>query len=192
MFKIFELLKIMMFSKIVDDSGAGSSNDETSIYGDLVIDEDTEDSKVAEVKVEDESKNGVKADTKSVNYEERIKELEEELKKSNSYIEEQKNIQAVNEAILNIKSKMADFDEKAVYEHLKELNKTDPAKAQMYNNPIGWENIWNEIKPKDTKNDNVSYGRNTQNVNRDDEVLELVKSGNASMKDEVDLIGKFL
>lgn len=190
MFKFFKLLSLLMFSKIDGGDGAGSGE---SIYGDLNIDNDDNTNPNGDGATPTTNENNQQtSQAQGGNDNERIRELEKQLEENQKYIEEQKGIQAVNDAIADIKSRTASFDADAVYEHLKELNKTDPKKAAMYNNPIGWENIWNQIKPVDVRNDNVNSWRNSTPVNRDEEVFDLVKNGSASVKDEADVLGKLL
>lgn len=188
MFNFFKLFSTLMFSRIDGGDGAGSSE---SMYGDLNIDD--VDSKNSEPETTNASENKEQeSQAQGGSDNERIKELEKQLEENQKYIEEQKGIQALNDAIADMKSRIDGFDADAVYEHLKEMNKTDPKKAAMYNNPIGWENIWNQIKPADVRNDNVNSWRNSTPVDRDEEVFDLVKNGSASMKDEADVLGKLL
>jgi hypothetical protein len=123
---------------------------------------------------------------------ERYKELEAKLKEQDEFITAAKGKEAVATAITDIKARLDGFDEAAVYEHLKKLNETDPAKAALLNNPLGWENVWYQIRPATVNNDNFSRGRNVASVNRNDEVFDLVKSGGATLADEVDVVGRML
>lgn len=123
---------------------------------------------------------------------EKYKELESKLKEQDEFIAAAKGKEAVANAITDIKARLDGFDEAAVYEHLKKLNETDPEKAAMLNNPLGWENVWYQIRPATVNNDNFSRGRNVAGVNRNDEVFDLVKSGGATLADEVDVVGRML
>jgi len=193
MFKFYRFLFSLMLFKIVDESGAGS------VYDDLEIDDnvaDTSNINEEQNKEEEKALANMKLEKKisRTDNEEslEVEELKKQLEENQKYIDEQKNIQAINDSVADIKSRISDFDVDAVYNYLKDINKTNPQKAAMYNNPIGWENIWYQIRPQSPKNDNVHFGRNTQAVNRDDEVFSLVKSGSASIKDEADVLGKLL
>jgi len=193
MFKCYKFLFSLMLLKIVDENGAGS------VYDDLEIDDNVDDtlnSNEEQNKEEEKTLANMKLEKKisRTDNEEslEVEELKKQLEENQKYIDEQKNIQAINDSVADIKSRISDFDVDAVYNYLKDMNKTNPQKASLYNNPIGWENIWYQIRAQNPRNDNVHFGRNTQMVNRDDEVFSLVKSGSASIKDEADVLGKLL
>jgi|GEM_PF-2949481 len=193
MFKFYKFLFSLMLFKIVDENGAGS------VYDDLEIDDNVDDtlnSNEEQNKEEEKTLANMKLEKKISHTDNEesseVEELKKQLEENQKYIDEQKNIQAINDSVADIKSRISDFDVDAVYNYLKDMNKTNPQKATMYNNPIGWENIWYQIRPQNPRNDNVHFGRNTQTVNRDDEVFSLVKSGSASIKDEADVLGKLL
>ena len=46
----------------------------------------------------------------------------------------------------DIKSRIPEFNISEVYKYLKELHKTNPSEAQALNHPIGWEEVWIQIK----------------------------------------------
>lgn len=123
---------------------------------------------------------------------EEVKALKVKVEEQDKYIQEQINQKVVGEAVSEIKTRHSDFDEKQVYEYLKELNSKDPGKAAALNNPVGWENIWYQIRPVDVHNDRFHIGRNVAPVDRNDEVFGLVKSGSATLADEADVVGKLL
>lgn len=187
MFKLRFLYALIFFTRfIVDDAGAGGS-----YYDDIDIDDDIPPA-------ENDNKNPAPSNKdveKQIEPDEnakKIADLENQLKSQSEYIEKQKNQEAINTAVNDIKSRHNDFDEKAVYEHLKKMNETDPTRANMLNNPIGWENIWYQIRPKTPHNDQVSRSRNAGATNRDEEVFGLVKKGGVTLADEADVIGKYL
>lgn len=189
MFKTLRLFfGLFLFSRfIVDGDGAGGD----SYYDDIDIDDNDGGEPTPTVTSKDD-KQTTTPTVATPDPSKKIEELETKLKEQEEFISQQKNQTAITEAISDIKTRMADFDEKAVYEHLKKMNETDPKKAQAYNNPIGWENIWNQIKPVAPSNDRFTRGRNTEPVNRDDEVFSLVKSGGATLADEADVVAKYL
>lgn len=99
----------------------------------------------------------------------------------------------MSQAIASIKASHGDFDEKKVHEHLKTLAKTDPAKAQAYNNPIGWEAVWLSIRPKAVDNDPFSGSRKTDGVDRRDEIYDKVKKGEViSVDDQAQVLRSLL
>jgi hypothetical protein len=124
--------------------------------------------------------------------EEELKALKAKVDEQEKFIQGQNSEKAIERAVTEIKTRHSDFDEKKVYEYLKELNEKEPDRAAALNNPIGWENVWYQIKPQTPVNDNFYRGRNVAPVDRSDEVLGLVKSGGATLADEADLIAKFL
>jgi len=184
MFKFFEFLKSSLCMMV--DGGEGGA------LGDGLDELDIGEGGENKIAKEEESGKEPKTNPVSSFESKKIAELEKQLEENQKFIEEQQNIQAVNDAIVDIKKRVSGFDADAVYEHLKKLNESDPQKAMEYNNPIGWENIWYQIRPATSKSDNVSFGRNSKPVDRDEEVFELVKSGGASLKDEADVLGKLL
>lgn len=124
--------------------------------------------------------------------EEELKALKVKVDEQEKFIQGQNSEKAIERAVTEIKTRHSDFDEKKVYEYLKELNEKEPDRAAALNNPIGWENVWYQIKPQTPVNDNFYRGRNVAPVDRSDEVFGLVKSGGATLADEADVIAKFL
>lgn len=49
-------------------------------------------------------------------------------------------------AVMDIRSRIKDFNIGLVFNYLKELNRADSNKAEALNNPIGWEEIWCQLK----------------------------------------------
>lgn len=193
---LFRLFFSLMFLKIDSGDGAGSGDGGSGEFDYDALNIDNADN--PNNSNNSDSNPGVQPpkqnndNDKSSDEDTKVKDLESKIEEQQKFIDEQKNIQAINEAVGDIKNRISDFSIDAVYAHLKEMHKTDPQKANAYNNPIGWENIWNQIKPNDVKNDRVNYGRNTAPVERDEEVFAMVKNGGASFKDEADVLGKLL
>jgi hypothetical protein len=99
--------------------------------------------------------------------------------------EKRENETAINNAIAELQSKHTGFDDAKVKEYLTELNKTDPGKANMLNNPVGWENVWlNEFASKEVQNDHPSFGRNVAPVDRSEEFNQKLESGQGLSLDE--------
>lgn len=123
---------------------------------------------------------------------EELEALKVKVEEQEKFIQSQNSAKAIERAVTEIKTRHSDFDEKKVYEYLKELNEKEPDRAAALNNPIGWENVWYQIKLQTPVNDNFYRGRNIAPVDRSDEVFGLVKSGGATLADEADAIAKFL
>ena len=67
---------------------------------------------------------------------------------------------AITKATEDIAARVPDFKLSEVHAHLKELHKTDPARAEALNNPAGWEMVWKaEIAPATVTPDPVNHGR---------------------------------
>ena len=191
MFKFFKFLTLfMMFNHyIVDNDGAGSGDDIGDI-GDIDIDDDenggADDSADKSSKEKD---NNINEDSKND-----IATLKKELDELKADKEKRESDNAVNIAIKELGDKHNGFDSNKIKEYLTELNKTNPDKANMLNNPVGWENVWlNEFASKEVDNDNPAFGRNIAPVDRSEEVLEKVKDGEwLSVEDELQVYGKHL
>lgn len=50
------------------------------------------------------------------------------------------------EASLDIRKRIKDFNPALVFNYLKTLNQIDSIKAAALNNPVGWEEIWRQLK----------------------------------------------
>lgn len=183
--KLFLFLSSIIFlnSYAVEDTPGGS-------FGDINIDEHTPPTPPASTSSEPPSQ--VKTEENEGLTADEVKALKAKVDEQDKYIQEQVNQKAIGEAVSEIKTRHNDFDEKQVYEYLKDLNTKDPQKAAALNNPIGWENIWYQIRPVDVHNDSFSRGRNVAPIDRNDEVFGLVKSGSATLSDEADVVGKLL
>jgi hypothetical protein len=172
------LLSFFLFTHyIVDNDGAGGDDDGADDdIGDIDIDQEEE-------KKEDKKEPPNELET-----------IKKELADLRAKEEARDNDQATQNAISEIKGKYADFDANKVKEFLVNLNKTDPKKANALNNPIGWENIYlTQFAPKNVENDDVSFGRNVDPVERGEEVMERVKNGEIiSVDDELSIYGKLL
>lgn len=184
MFKMLRLFfGLMMLTKFAVEDAPGGGGSETG-GADIDNNEVPPQTKPATTEEADANKDSV--DPKE------IEELKQKLKDQEEFIQKQKNHEAVTEAVNDIKTRHSDFDDKKVYEYLKKLNETDPQKAAALNNPLGWENVWYQIRPTTPSNDRFTSGRNTEPVDRDDEVFSLVKSGGATLADEADVVAKYL
>jgi hypothetical protein len=188
-FTLFNFLfSFMMFNYIVDDNGAGGGDDID--IGDIDIsDDDIDDNSADTDKKAEQNSNNTTDDSKSD-----IETLKKELDELKADKEQRESEVATNKAISELSSKHNGFDSNKVKEYLVGLNKTDPEKANMLNNPVGWENVWlNEFASVDVDNDNPNFGRNITPVDRSEEVLEKVKDGEwLSVDDELEIIGKYL
>jgi hypothetical protein len=190
-FTIFSFLwSMMMFQNyIVDNDGAGGGDDNTDI-GDIDINDDDIDNNNDDTdKKADENQHNNDNDSKSD-----IETLKKELEELKADKEQRESEIAINHAIKELSQKHQGFDSEKIKGYLIELNKTNPEKANMLNNPVGWENIWlNEFATANVNNDSPSFGRNVAPVDRSEEVLEKVKSGEwLSVDDELEIYGKHL
>jgi hypothetical protein len=134
---LIPLLSMMLFSRIVDDGGAGGDEGGADDIGDFEIDDLDDDLDEGENGGEGGEDKGKKDDPPDEGtpdakaLEERLRELEERAAAA-----EQERI--LNEAISGIQKKYPDFDPVKIAEHLKKLPKEE---QEMYNNPVGWELI---------------------------------------------------
>ena len=166
-------LSLGLFGFFVDGADAGGGDAGADDF-DVDIDDDADD-------VDDVSKNDGADEPKKDDTEDLRKQLQEQ----KEYIEEQKRKEAVNNTISELKTKHKDFDDKKILNFLTELHKTDPAKAEALNNPIGWENIHlTEFQTKEVRNDHPTLGRNVTPVNRKDKLEEKLNSGQSLSVDE--------
>ena len=164
-------------SFVVEDEAGGGGDDNDESGNDLIDDKDL-DNNAADSKKETDDK---------------ISKMQEKLDSQTEYIQGQKNQEATSAAVAEIKAKHSDFDEAKVYEHLKELAKTDPEKAELLNTPIGWENTWNDIKPKEVENDDPYLARNVGEEDRSEDLLKsLHTDGAISVTDQAEILGNLL
>lgn len=171
-----------IFGFFIDGDGAGGSDTKEDEHDkfDVPIKEEVEKEVEKEVKEE-------KKYPQSDEIAKRLEDAEQKLLE----MEEQKTVQ--NE-IKKLSKKHKGFDSQKVKEKLEEIAKTDSDLAEMYNNPIGWENLWiNDLAPKKVENDQPEYGRNVDPVERRDEILQKVQSGGiASLDEKASVLGKYL
>lgn len=94
-------------------------------------------------------------------------------------------------AIDEIKKRMNDFDERKVESYLKELNKKDPARANSLNNPIGWELVWERIKPREVADDELQYKKDDASYQKGLEE-KLSKGEGLSLEEQAEFLRKNL
>lgn len=117
----------------------------------------------------------------------------EELAQLTAPMQELLQERAVNNAVSDIKGRFGDFDLNAVHTHLKELHKSDPAKAEALNNPAGWELIWEaKLSPKSVTADAVNSGRNVDADGGRGALVDRVKNGEASVHERASLFEKYV
>ncbi len=183
-------------NEIVEQESTDNSKDDvientedTEDIGNIDIN-DVEDG----IDISDKSVTTTSEDNSKVNNEREIEILKNQIKELNDDKQIRENELAINNAIKELSEKHKGFDSNKVKDYLVELNINNPKKANMLNNPVGWENIWlNEFSSKEVNNDNPSYGRNVALVDRSEEVLEKVNNGEwLSVEDELEVYGKHL
>jgi uncharacterized protein (UPF0335 family) len=178
---LFKLLSMMgvFGSCVVDDSGSGSDIDFESYDSDIDLDQGNNDTSDAKGDEGENSKDVVAPDTKA---DDEIMARLEAIEARNQALEQEKML---NDAIGKLQSEHKGFDAEAVKTRLKEIHKEDPARAEELNNPLGWENLWlKELSPKEVQNDNISFGRNVDPVDRHEEFMEKIGSGEGLSLDE--------
>jgi hypothetical protein len=117
---------------------------------------------------------------------------ESRLERLERMADEIERAKAVDSLVDEIKTRHADFDGDKVRNYLVELNKTDRAKAESLNNPVGWELLHlQNFAAKDVQNDFFNHGRGGQVVDRSSELLERVQDG-LSVADEAVVLAKLL
>jgi hypothetical protein len=170
------LLAFALFNHfIVDDDGAGDADD----IGDIDIDDEKDDE--AEIKTS----------TGEISTDELLK-LKQKVEKSDSLIEDLKKDKEVrekkeyqNSIFKGLKDKYSTFDEEKVKEHLVEMYKTNPEKAESLNDANGWELVYlQNFAPKPVENDEIDFGRNSGGVDLKEEYKEKLSSGQALSLDE--------
>ena len=185
------LFAFMMLNHfIIDGEGAGSGGDDAGgDIGDIDIDDENNGADDEADKTSKEKDNNINEDSKND-----MATLKKELDELKADKEKRESDTAVNIAIKELGDKHNGFDSNKVKEYLTGLNKTNPDKANMLNNPVGWENVWlNEFASKEVDNDNPAFGRNIAPSDRSEEVLEKVKDGEwLSVEDELQVYGKHL
>lgn len=100
---------------------------------------------------------------------------------------------AITKATEDIAARVPDFKLSEVHAHLKELYKTDPARAEALNNPAGWEMVWKaEIAPARVEADAVNHGRKAADDPERDGIVSKIRSGDGSIYDRAKLYEKYL
>lgn len=100
---------------------------------------------------------------------------------------------AITKATEDIAARVPDFKLSEVHAHLKELHKTDPARAEALNNPAGWEMVWKaEIAPARVEADAVNHGRKAADDPERDGIVSKIRSGDGSINDHAKLLEKYL
>ena len=185
------LFAFVMFNHfIVDGDGAGSGGDDAGDVGDIDInDDDIDDGDDSTDKTSNDKSDNNNEDSKTD-----VDKLQKQIDELQADKTARERATATSDAIKELGDKHNGFDSNKVKEYLTELNKTNPDKANMLNNPVGWENVWlNEFASKEVDNDNPAFGRNIAPVDRSEEVLEKVKDGEwLSVEDELQVYGKHL
>jgi hypothetical protein len=182
MFKNFNLLFLMMGlfgSFVVDDSVGGSEVDFESYDMDVDDGDDANATESQEATTTPQAKEVTEPESKETD--EIIKRLEE----AEAKLQAQEQERLVQTEIQRLSSEHKGFDADAVKSKLKEIHKTDPQRAEMLNNPVGWENLWlKELAPKSANNDDISFGRNVDPIDRQEEFMEKINSGEGLTLDE--------
>lgn len=101
-----------------------------------------------------------------------VKIPKEEWESVRSASEEYAREKAYNSTVEAIKREIKDFDASKVVAKLQELHKSDPTKAQAYNNEIGFKLLWREMTDDVAKNDAVNGGSNKSSGNDFHSVLD--------------------
>ena len=175
------LVKFGLFNKFIvdDDDGAGGN-------GGGVEDIEIEDEN--DIEPDDEkNSSGENVGTDDIlQLQQKIKDLEEDK-------EAREHKEALDTVLSNLKSKHPEFKAEDIENHLKELYKTDPEKAESLNNAVGYELVYlQEFAPKPVDNDEVNFGRNG-GVDRRDEVRDKIKDGGSiTFEDKRTLLSKYL
>ena len=123
-----------------DGAGGGSDNGDDDFSGDDIGDFDLDD----EASGSGDNISVSKADWDRVN----------------STVDEIERQNAFSSTVESIKSDIPDFNEKAVVAELQKMHKSNPEKANSYNNEAGFKAIFYELQQKAAKNDDVNGGGN--------------------------------
>lgn len=98
---------------------------------------------------------------------------------------------AITKATEDITTRVPDFKLSEVHAHLKELHKTDPARAEALNNPVGWEMVWKaEIAPATVTPDPVNHGRRFDDSGSRKDLISKAQNGDASILELTDFFMK--
>jgi hypothetical protein len=170
-------------SCVVDDSSGGSMDVDFESY-DSDVDGDGTDATQSQIDNDinqnsDNQKDVIAKDSKETD--ELMARLEA-IEQKNAVLEQEK---LLHEAVGKLQAEHKGFDPEAVKSRLREIHKEDPARAEDLNNPIGWENLWlKELAPKQANNDDISFGRNVDPIDRHEEFMEKINSGEGLSLDE--------
>ena len=177
LFRLFIMLGIFgLFA--ADDGGAGGGDDGDQGDGGDVGDRDINDDKGNPAGGDSGNGGGDDKGQGQDDGSEQIKTLQQQIKDLQDDKEARENKEALNRALSDLRTRHKGFDDAKVKDHLVKLHETDPQKAAMLNNPVGWENIWlNEFAERDVNNDDPSFGRNSGGVDRRAELNEKLASG---------------
>lgn len=162
-FSLFKILGVLgMFGLSVDggDGGGGGDNPPADA-GKQLGDEDIKDDDVLDAK------------------DDKYKDLESKVKTLDEIVSKEQKEKAVSTAIAGIKTDYPTFDESKIIDKLKEIQKTDPAKAAALNNPAGWELLHlKHFESRKVDNDEFDSSRSSRNEPFDhDEALGKAKTG---------------
>lgn len=117
----------------------------------------------------------------------------DELKaRENARIEADEQQKKYTNAMESIKSEIPDFDEKLVVSALRELQKTDPDKAEEYNSIAGFKLYWREHSEKIAKSDPTNDGSHSGSGGSRGDLISKVKRGEASVDERASLLEKYL
>jgi len=176
----------MFGNYVVDDNGAGAGSG--SDVGDVDIDDIDDDGAGADAGADKKTSPGESDEPDD------IKTLKQQIDDLEKDKEQRDKQEAHKQVVSNLQTKYPEFDADKIKNHLVEMYKTDPEKAEGLNNELGFELLHlQEFAPKNVDNDEVEFGRNNGGASRVDEVREKVKSGGSlSFEDKRTLLSKFL
>lgn len=166
-FSLFKILGVLgMFGLSVDGGDGGGGGSDTPPANTPPADNSHRDADISDddLKENDDSK---------------IKDLEEKLKNLDEIVSKDVQQKAVDNAVKNIKTDYPSFDETKIIDKLKEIQKTDPKRAESLNNPAGWELLHLKFfQTREVDNDDFDAGRNNKNEPFNyDEALVKAKTG---------------
>ena len=117
----------------------------------------------------------------------------EVLEQLTSTVGEMATERAVSRAQAEIVARNPDFNLTAVHAHLKEIHKSDPARAEALNNPAGWEMLWKaELASAKVEADAVNHGRKAADNPERDGIISKIRSGDGSLGDRANLFEQYL
>lgn len=117
----------------------------------------------------------------------------EELQQLMAPMQEYSQEKAVNAAVSDIQTRIADFDLGKVHDALKEMHKTNPSQAEAMNNPQGWELLhMRELAGKTVSADAVNSGRNVDSDGGRQAVIDKIARGEGGVSDRVSLMEKYV